>query len=112
MVTPSQYPDVLTCERVTAGSSHYDSNGNLVVTQPTTETLTMRCRAQANTSGREIVATDGNRIIYDWYVLISIKDAKDIPAGTNVVITRKGVQRAKGSVKRCVIDQLNGKVWL
>ncbi len=112
MVTVKQYPDVLTWVKTTGGSSSYDSDGNLIVTGGSTTTVTMQCRAQANSQGKQITGVDGKSIVFDWLILVKLAEAQQIPYDASVSVTRNGVVRAIGTVKRCVIDQLNAKVYL
>ena len=106
-----QYPDILTYEKVTGGGSHYDEDGNLVIDSPVTETVSLKCRAEANTKGQYLISEDGQQVEYGWLVYLPLP-AIEIPYGTIVQVSRKGIIRAKGDIKRSVVDQLNAKAWV
>lgn len=111
MVGVKQYPDVLEYARTTTADDPYqDNDGNWVYPEPVTETVKIKCRAEANTKGDYAIAEDGQQIRYGW--IVYYKDKIEIPFGTHVTVKRNGVIRASGTVKRSVVDQLNSKAWV
>lgn len=111
MVTILQYPDVLTYKKVISGGSHYDGDGNLVIDPQATETVSLRCRAEANDKGQYIISEDGAKVEYGWVIYFPLP-APAIAFGTDIQITRNGNLRASGELQRLVVNQLNAKGWL
>lgn len=111
MVSVKQYPDVMEYVTTTTATEPYqDDDGNWINPEPVTETVKLKCRAEANTKGDYAIAEDGQQISYGWVVYYRGKI--EIPFGTSLTITRNGSLRASGTVKRSVVDQLNCKAWV
>jgi len=111
VVSAVQYPDILTYEKVIGGGSSYDEDGNLIIDPIATETVSLRCRAEANTKGQYLISDDGHQVEYDWVIYFP-HQANEIPYGTPIQVTRNGTLRATGIIKRSVVDQLNARAWV
>lgn len=107
-----QYPDILTYQKVcSVGGTSYDSEGNVVITDPVSEEISIKCRVEANSKGQYLIIEDGKKVEYGWMIYLPLPSS-EIPFGTEVNVDRNGVLVAKGIVKRSVVNQLNAMLWV
>lgn len=102
-----QYPHILTATITT--DAYQDENGNWV--PGSTSTRNEICRAEPNSTGRFIIAADGEQIYYSWMVYLP-QGVGFIQTGTDITIAWNGDQIVSGKVQRFSNGQLNTRIWL
>jgi len=99
-----QYPHILTATIVR--DSYQDNDGNWV--QGVSDTIQLTCRAEPNSSGRQVQLADGSLMVYSWTVYMP--KTPPLPEGTQVTITSS--PQASGKMLRFSEGQLNSRLWL
>lgn len=104
-----QYPYALQVQTL-AGESTRDGNGNWVAASPAWETVSS-CRDEANSSGRQVVLTDGSAYQYDSLIQLPLS-CPDLQAGQTVQVLEGSTVRVTGEVKQFRREQLHCRCWL
>lgn len=102
MVT--QYPHTIT---LSLKAEPAQSEDGTLTAGAELEPLTIRCRAEANGSGKKIAGTDGTLTDYTWDIFAPRQTA-EIPEGTPYLLNGA----ITGTVKRAINNQFNTRIWL
>jgi len=104
----NQYPHTLTLTSIS--SSVQDGNGDWVQGDITVSERV--CRAEPASSGRYLVAANGDKIYYDFVIYMPLP-AETIAPGTKAEISNQDLEiLAAGQIKRFNRGQLNARAWL
>lgn len=70
-----------------------------------------KCRAEINTSAKQIILQDGTSYIYSSLIYCP-KEVPDLQPGTKILITDGTITRVEGIVKSFSRGQLNCRIWV
>lgn len=103
-------PHILKYSSSTGVNSVKDANGHFTPGASGSE-IQVKCRAEANGSGRVIPGQDNISVVYSWVVYFDV-DTEKIEYGKPVQIFKDDELIASGSVKMFERGQMNARLWL
>ena len=109
-----QYGHFLYKETQGADSVQDEDSGEWVPAPPTW-VFHSTCREETNGRGTMIQGADSKALVFSSLVLLP-RGATKIPEGTVILVSEtkdpEGPQRAEGSVLKCDISSMHGRLWV
>lgn len=104
-----QYPDSIAI--ILRDSSTQDPTTGVWTMDGSPDVHTLKCRAEKNLSGKQIVGRDGS--MHDYaFICYTPKTSLLIPVGTEYILTSSKNGVFSGTIKDSFNAQLNTRIWL